>query len=588
LSGKCEAIKLAGFAYEKTYSDLAAKKDGVFYTPPELVSFMVQRILPAKFPPKKPLRVLDPACGSGLFLLEAFFTLFSRSDGVDSSLTRASFLLEECIFGVDKDPNAVATAQRLLAEAFFELTHVHLPKVTEARLYSNLVTGNSILDPSGLSKSDVHALAPISWSKIFPRVFIDGGFDVIVGNPPYGLSRDGQLGQRENALLKIAFHDFREGKLNKYLAFMAKSYELLKRNGILSFVVPNAWLGIRGGRKMRRLFLEDGALREIVVFDDPIFLEPGVEAVVFEAIKCGGLKDFRITKRSRQTDTKNFLTLKTCDCLSDPDARIPLHGNEEIQKLLCCIDRSSIPLCSANSPFLPMIALQAYAKGKGVPPQTAEVVKNHPFHSQQKVDEFSYPYLEGKDIGRYRLHWSGRWLRHGKWLAEPQTLDRFSGPRIVLREITCPLPYMISASYVEETMLYNKSVLHILGKKGCTADEVWALLAIINSALGSLILYLRGRKTQRKLFPKLVSDDLKHFPLPKSFSTLVPLLSTWAKAEQINGDDLGEIDEIMFEAYGLSQFQKDLLKQYLLSLTDSAKKGRRRGKAMDTTTFDPV
>jgi hypothetical protein len=165
--------------------------------------------------------------------------------------------------------------------------------------------------------------------------------------------------------------------------------------------------------------------------------------------------------------------------------------------------------------------MQAYREGQGRPPQTTADVKGHVYHSKSKAGDDYFPYLEGKDVKRYQLNWSGQYLKHGSWLAEPQSLERFSGPRILIREILGPKPYLCLAAYAEETLLYNKSVLHVVFKQhpcnGREPGRMRALLAILNSTMGSFVLRYLGRKSARKLFPKLVNADLKAFPLPLNF-----------------------------------------------------------------------
>lgn len=84
--------------------------------------------------------------------------------------------------------------------------------------------------------------------------------------------------------------------------------------------------------------------------------------------------------------------------------------------------------------YIVRVGLQAYEKGKGKPKQTAEDVRNHVFDFKYKFDNNTYPYLNGSDIGRYKLSWTGQWLRYGEWISQPKTFEQFSKPRILIRE----------------------------------------------------------------------------------------------------------------------------------------------------------
>ncbi len=121
---------------------------------------------------------------------------------------------------------------------------------------------------------------------------------------------------------------------------------------------------------------------------------------------------------------------------------------------------STFPRLSEN--FTVRTGLQAYERGKGNPVQTEDDVKNHPFDYTYKFDQDTYRYLEGGDVGRYRLNWSGQWLRWGAWLSQPRDLAMFSRPRVLIREITGPYPRVLISTYVTGTYLNNKSIINVL------------------------------------------------------------------------------------------------------------------------------
>ena len=207
-----------------------------------------------------------------------------------------------------------------------------------------------------------------------------------------------------------------------------------------------------------------------------------------------------------------------------------------------------VKLCDFG--FKAYIALQAYSTGRGTPPQTSEDVKNHIFHSKSKLSDEYIPYLEGKDIRRYNLKWSGNYLRHGIFLSDPQPLERFIQPRIILREILNPLPYILHATYTEAPYLYNKSALHIIHKEQ-DKEALLAVLAILNSETASTILLIRGRKSQRQLFPKIVAKDLQEFPLPDNFLKIKEELAKLA-LEMLNKTNTkieGEVNKIVADGY---------------------------------------
>ena len=525
------------------------KKQGAFYTPPTAAQRTINLAFQAgtakdllKQPEK--IQLLDPACGSGIFLLLAWQKI-SAVLPPELPLAARLTLLQQSIYGVDCDPLAVELAKFLLLWEVLRAPTVVTPSLAFPNLASNLKCGNSLLEPDKNMAQEELLLGPaptaaekpsslqlFSWQREFPDILAGGGFSQIVGNPPYGLARGEQLSKLENEQLKERYRAYRSGKVNKYLFFLARGYELLRPQGSLAFIVPNSWLGINDGLALRKFLLQQQALKGVTIFQKRIFPDPSVEAVIVTIVKGVPCQQIEINHYQDLESPlpSSALLVPVEACLKRPDCPIPLHHTAAPGSSLERLLSNSFPLNAPASPFISAIALQAYATGKGVPPQSKEVVKNHSFHSNQKESADYYPYLEGADITRYQINWSGQYLKYGPWLAEPQRLERFAGPRLLLREIIGPYPRLLIAAFTSATFLYNKSVLHILPKQTALPTEFfWALLAILNSTTASFVVRAYGRKSQRQLFPKIVNADLKDFPLPLKFKELVPTLAPLAQ-----------------------------------------------------------
>ncbi|RIL08758.1 MAG: hypothetical protein DCC75_08110, partial [Proteobacteria bacterium] len=410
-------------------------------------------------------------------------------------------------------------------------------------------------------------LSLFSWRENFPQIFERGGFDLIVGNPPYGLSRDEQISTAENELLKQIYSSIRSGKVNKYMVFMARGLELLNSRGALCFVVPNSWLGIRSAAALRRKIIGMRALESISVCLFKAFEDPSVEAVVVKLDKSRRHERIRIEHlyEPHMQQAAKFFELPAAECSGDPECKIALTWSPEVLEVLRAIASSSQKLSERIELFEPLIALQAYAAGKGTPPQSAEDVKRHIFDRNTKESALDIPYLEGSDIERFQVNWSGGYLHYGPWLAEPQNLDRFTGPRVVIREILASPPYLLRAAVVEDQFLYNKSVLHIVAdRRGKTGlQEMQALCAILNSKLASFVILHKGRKSQRSLFPKIVNDDLLDLPLPSNFDRHAgQLAKLLARPGQIPDD---ELNTLVYECYRLKNSHVSTIEQSLAS-----------------------
>lgn len=559
--------------FEESFERPARKQRGIFYTPLTVVDeILAVSLLPMLRERSAEqivrLRILDPACGSGIFLLRAFRLIMNELLSRDRSAGQfAPAILGNCLYGIDLDQGALRAARKVLMECAQEYSsRPHRDAV-------KLRCGNSLIETASLPRTNpCPSFSSFDWQKEFSEVIEHGGFDLIIGNPPYGLSRDSQIEPQENRLLQKLYAPFRDGKINKFLAFIAMSYGRLAPKGVLSFVVPNSWLGIRSAISLRRLLLEDGALTQIISFDRPLFPDPSVEAVIFTAQKSAAHDSIVLRKCSApgcQEDWKRELPVSYC--LKDPQCRIPLLWTAKSAEIVDQIRDRSFSLGSDRSPFIPAIALQAYAAGKGTPRQSKADVKGQIFHTPTKIDDNTFPYLEGGDIGRYRKQWSGRYLRHGVFLAEPQPLSRFRGPRVLVREILGRSPYLINAVYCEEPWLYNKSILHILPRKEIEAYSVKALAALINSKPVSFVLLLTGRKSQRKLFPKVLNDDLRDIPIPIVFDDIALSLSTlyeqrFDASSRRRIETLDEqIDQVVANAYGLNTTHVEEMTCFLLN-----------------------
>jgi len=517
-----------GFVYERLILSDHANLRGAFYTPPELVRFMVQRALGEN----SPSTILDPACGCGVFLLEAVRYLRQRSPTPETSL----HIIQSCLFGIDLDPIATQICRLAL-----QLEHLLFARSCGEEnpslldLSAQIINANALIDSQDLPMLDQfdrnlrQRLGIVDLCAISPH--FNSGFGCIICNPPYGISRNEQISPVENKILRQRYHLTRTGKINKYMLFMARCHELLVNDGRMVLVVPNAWLGIRSGIAIRKLLLEDGALNSIWSFNRPIFPGIGVEAVVFEATKHAHATHFDVERAESiyALDSSDSHHVPVAQCLANPEATIPLVWSAPGAELIAKIKESGLTLGSECSRFLPLIALQAYALGRGTPAQTAQDVRGHVFHTTQP-DQDTVPYLEGADINRFQINWSGTFLRCGPWLSEFQSLERFAGPRIIIREILAPAPYLLRASFTDQPFVYNRSALHIIGRDGDADPTLMrALTAILNSRLGSVVIRLTGRKSQRSMFPKLVADDLRGFPLPADLSKIAPELASLAE-----------------------------------------------------------
>ncbi|SIT01483.1 Eco57I restriction-modification methylase domain-containing protein [Belliella pelovolcani] len=546
--------QLAGEVVDR--SKTKRKRDGVFYTPKYITKYIVDNTLGKLCTEKKAeleiidedfaegkrgrqkktiqrlkekldtyrtwllqLTICDPACGSGAFLNQVLEFLMAEHryvDELESQLFDSplilpnveNHILENNIFGVDINEESVQIARLSL----WLRTAKKGRKLSS--LNSNIKVGNSLIDDP-----EVAGDLAFNWSAQFPKVFAKGGFDVVVGNPPYVRSRDEILDDYKDYYLSN-FKCIYE-KPNLYILFMEKALDLIKESGQFAFIVPNAWLGIESGKLIRNLYLTTTSINYLIFLSGKSFQGVGVETMIF------------IIKNSKPISniTKYFTVLSDSidgiynsinqeDWLKNRDSFIDIKSNN---------DDISIIQKISSSPFIiedkydVRVGMQAYEKGKGNPKQSEDDVKNHIFDFTYKYDENTFKYLEGKDVLRYGINWSGSWLSWGPWLSQPKSFDQFSKSRILIREITGKFPNVLYASYVEEVYLNNKSVINILSKNNDYSLK--ALVGILNSSLMSFYHIRQAAKGNRTLFPKVVIKDIKNYPIPDIDSQIFNKLS---------------------------------------------------------------
>lgn len=298
------------------------KAGGVYYTPKYIVDYIVENTVGQLCRDKTAaevaeLRIVDPACGSGSFLLGAYQYLldwhlnFYRQEMETSGkiptvpppkgqrkrksdpnaifqgrggawfLTTAEKkrILTNNIYGVDIDANAVEVTKLSLLLKVLEnenedtlsqqlsLWHERaLPDLGQNIKCGNSLIGNDFYAGQPLNlfaEEELHRINAFDWEQEFPEIFARGGFDAVVGNPPY--VRQETLGEMK-AYFQQKYTTY-HGMADLYVYFIERGIKLLKKNGNFSYIVANKWMRANYGKPLRQ-WLKQQQLTEIVDFGD--------------------------------------------------------------------------------------------------------------------------------------------------------------------------------------------------------------------------------------------------------------------------------------------------------------------------------
>jgi tRNA1(Val) A37 N6-methylase TrmN6 len=220
-------------AFELLIPQSDKKLNGAFFTPSYVSNFIATELINSEN-----YTVCDPSCGCGAFLISAVrvMTKKSQKSVVD--------IIENNIYGSDVAEYSIRRAKLLLSLLAVE----NGEDVKEIKF--NLVSNDSL-------KSD--------WSKLFPKVVLKGGFDVVVGNPPYVKFQD--LKENQRADLNRNWRTLKRGTYNLYFAFFELGLNLLHENGSLGYITPNNYFTSLAGVDLRRHLSENRFITKIIDFN---------------------------------------------------------------------------------------------------------------------------------------------------------------------------------------------------------------------------------------------------------------------------------------------------------------------------------
>ena len=474
------------------------------------------------------LRLLDPACGSGSFLIRAFERVcehwqrrFIRcpedrraelcwtdpaTGDVHLTVAIKRRILRDNIYGVDLDAQAVEVTQLSLYLKMLEgEDRTTLQRQRELfkdepallpPLQDNIKCGNSLIASDfSLVPEDLVRVNAFDWETGFREIMQAGGFDAVIGNPPYGMIEDA-------ALQEYCASNFRctEGRYDIFEVFFEQAMKLARRDhGSATFIVPSPILTNVYSRKLRRLFISEGHLAEITNFGLAVFDDPTVHTCIirFEHGKKPGLKtEVRYQVQDPQELYGGFdYSVPQSELPQGEHAAFDIFITPPLRTLCRKLESKSAPLGEV------CYIRQCIKTGDD---DTYVTSSPKPMASPWK------PSLRGRSIERYDTREKDIYLKYGTWLARNwQNQSFYEVPKIAVRETG----NRIIAQLDEDERYFLSSLYAVYPKDPERAPSLKYLLAVINSRLATWFVQLIAFGLTEGAFTKIRTNQFGRLPL---------------------------------------------------------------------------
>ena len=509
------------------------------------------------------IKIIDPACGSGAFLITAFEFLLNYNKYLDDKIfdlvgtsdlfsDRTKEILQNNIFGVDLNRESV------------EITKLSLwlktadKNKTLASLENNIKCGNSLIDDPEIAGN-----LAFNWEKEFPKIFANGGFDIVVGNPPYGVNFDDKT---KKYLLEF---DKLVPDYEIYIYFISLYRKILKNNGYLSYIFPNTFLSTLFGKKYRENLFNTITVKEIIdLSNDNTFVDASVRTIIFSFKNILENSDIKFLK----TRDKTFYSFKDYlknEVMENIENIASLFFQNKKEKEIISKIKNNQKLADF---FEVSQGLIPYDKYRGHDEYT---IKNRIWHSNVKKDETYKKELKGEDVKQYLLNWNNElWISYGEWLAAPRERKFFVNKRILIREITKD---KLFACYTEEEFYNTPSLINVINEKDIL--ELKYILTIVNSKLLGWYHNKTSPKANKGLFPKILVNDVRNLPLVNiPLEKQQPFIEKADKMLSLNRElqDLSQkFQRMLLRKFELEKLSTKLQEWYLLDFSDFIKELKR-------------
>ncbi len=526
------------------------KKDGVFYTPPYITKYIVENTVGKLCAEKKAelsidesdyfadkkrqaatkkaliakletyrewllqISICDPACGSGAFLNAALNFLIAEHrliDELQAKIYGASIvfpnvensILENNLYGIDINEESIEIAKLSL------WLRTAQPHRKLNSLSNNIKCGNSLISDPAIAGDKA-----FDWQAEFPKVFEKGGFDVVIGNPPYGILIDEVLKSYYEEKYPLSKY-----KLNLYILFLERMYQIFTK-GTVSFIIPKSLLINNYFEDIRRKILTDSKVIEMFTITEKVFEDAEVGSSL--------ILSFEIKE---QIDFTNKVRLANCITTEDFANQSNIIENYLAQNYLCENKKAEIVVQSEESEMIKSKiqklkpSKKFYNFRNGLNP--GNIKDKLITRVQQKLTR---KIIWGKEIRRYGISWGGDYIIYDEHIADNLTLDDVQSKKGMNKQQKIDFALRDASMFEIEKLVVRKTGDRLI----CSYDSnnyyfdtlvhgvykqneeysLKYLLAIINSKPATYF-YRCLHDIKGKVFAKISLDDLSNFPIPE-------------------------------------------------------------------------
>lgn len=599
--------QLEGQEIDKTKTK--RKKDGVFYTPKYITKYIVENTVGKLCEEKKTelgiaeedystdkkrqqktklallqkledyrtwlhqITIIDPACGSGAFLNEALNFLIDEHkyiDELEAKLTGSSIafayhsesILENNLFGVDLNEESVEIAKLSLWLRTAE------PNRKLNDLSNNIKCGNSLIDDPEIAGDKA-----FNWEKEFPQIFAKGGFDVVIGNPPYVGTK--QIDSIDRDYYWEKYSDLLFSEMDLYQIFMYKSIsELLKINGKMGFITPNSYFTNVSFRNLRSFIVENFVIKSIIDFPyrfypfDDVNTETAI-IIIDKKHDSENVTSFKVIDKNKQlvlggmADVyRNEIKLRQVAINDKYRGMIIINANNIVNKLIGCenVFGDYLELHKGWMSVPSKVQLSATKYEKGI--FSLEEIIN-----DEELKKHTTLFLEGRDIHRYYLDKVEKYVYIND--IDNKTKNWHFSPKIILQRIVGQNKNKIFATVdLDNRIIFPNANLVNLKKND---DNIKFYLAILNSNLISYFYNLYYGESNTNL-TKLAFESL---PIPNldfidksDFINLVDKLISLIENLKLESE---KFQRALQREFSLESLSKKLQNWYELSFAEFLK-----------------